>query len=368
MHARARTQPRTHGASVGSQVDFFQEGGGVSIRATWRGPDTHGATWLLRSGDAATPPPPPESKWTMRVYAAPFGLSAMPDVAFCRPVGTVSDLPFVDFGSLADFRKQVKGTPDANYAAELFGAVQVRRAGTYTFCTASDDGSTLRVDGALVVDNGGLHGTVERCGDRALAAGPHRVFVDFFQGGGGVSLRVTWRGPDTGYSPWLLRSDGDVEPRPPLPPSRWDMTVYRSPQPLGAFPSNLAQLPVAGKGEPPYLNFHSSGDLRQYVPGTPDEHYAAVFESRITVRGAGGYRFCTASDDGSWLDVDGDRIIDNGGLHGDVRRCADHALAAGEHHVKVEFFQNGGGASLVVTWQGPDTDNVEWLLRSEPKK
>ena len=353
----------THSA----QVDFFQAGGGVSIRATWRGPDTHGSTWLLRSEDAATPPPPPESKWTMRMYASRAGLSAMPDVAFCKAVGTVSDLPFVDFSSLADFRKYVKATPDANYAGEFFGAVNVRRGGTYTFCTASDDGSTLRVDGRLVVDNGGLHGVIERCGDRALAAGPHRVTVDFFQGGGGVGLRVTWRGPDTGYAPWLLRSDADVEARVALPPSRWEMTVYRSPVEITSMPS-LAQLPVAGTGAPPSLNFHSPADFRQYVPATPDDRFAVVCEGRVTVRGAGNYRFCTTSDDGSDLAVDGARVVDNSGLHGDVRRCGDAALAAGAHTVRVGFFQNGGGASLVVTWQGPDTDNIEWLLRSEPKK
>jgi hypothetical protein len=47
----------------------------------------------------------------------------------------------------------------------------------------ADDGSAARWFGgaaaAQVVDNGGLHGDVERCGRMTLAAGQHRAQVDF---------------------------------------------------------------------------------------------------------------------------------------------------------------------------------------------
>ena len=70
------------------------------------------------------------------------------------------------------------------------------RAGIYTFYTRSDDGSTLSIGDALVVDNDGLHGSVERSGEIALAAGTHPLTVLFFQKGGDIDLEVSWEGPE----------------------------------------------------------------------------------------------------------------------------------------------------------------------------
>ena len=36
-----------------------------------------------------------------------------------------------------------------------------------------------------------------------------------------------------------------------------------------------------------------------------------------------------------------------------VDRTGEIALEAGLHRVRVEFFENGGGAGLVVRWEGP---------------
>ncbi len=70
------------------------------------------------------------------------------------------------------------------------GYVRVDRDGIYRFALASDDGSTLRVGDALVVDHDGPHGASTRRGMIALAKGYHAITVRFFQGGGGRELRV----------------------------------------------------------------------------------------------------------------------------------------------------------------------------------
>jgi len=72
------------------------------------------------------------------------------------------------------------------------GLLEASRDDVYTFALASDDGSTLWVDGVLVVDNDGLHGTVERRGQVALASGAHRVEVRWFNRTGGAELTVKW--------------------------------------------------------------------------------------------------------------------------------------------------------------------------------
>jgi hypothetical protein len=47
------------------------------------------------------------------------------------------------------------------FAFRFTGLLYVDTPGDYTFFTSSDDGSELRLDGALVVANGGLHGDQE---------------------------------------------------------------------------------------------------------------------------------------------------------------------------------------------------------------
>jgi hypothetical protein len=68
--------------------------------------------------------------------------------------------------------------------------VRVARDDVYVFELTSDDGSRLLVDGALVVDNDGLHGPEEKTGDVALAAGWHAIRVEYFNKTGGAALAL----------------------------------------------------------------------------------------------------------------------------------------------------------------------------------
>jgi alpha-L-fucosidase len=70
------------------------------------------------------------------------------------------------------------------------GFVRVPEDGVYAFSTASDDGSRLYIDSSLVVDNDGLHGTLEKSGAVPLAAGFHALRVTFFEKTGGDNLEI----------------------------------------------------------------------------------------------------------------------------------------------------------------------------------
>jgi len=99
---------------------------------------------------------------------------------------------------------------DRLWAATFEGRFDVRAAGAYTFCTNSAKGSDLAVDGALVVDNSGIHTLRKRCGTATLAAGSHDAFVnyfayDFWQNDLDSVCEVTYSGPDTGNSEVLLK-------------------------------------------------------------------------------------------------------------------------------------------------------------------
>lgn len=67
----------------------------------------------------------------------------------------------------------------------------------------------------------------------------------------------------------------------------------------------------------------------------------------------GDYRFAIESNDGSRLFVDGQQIVENGGLH-PMRLAAGGArLRAGEYPIKVEFFQGEGEAGCKALWAPP---------------
>ena len=84
---------------------------------------------------------------------------------------------------------------ETNYAMQWKGNLAVATAGTYTFYTASDDGSALYIDGTRVVNNDGLHAFVEAGGSVSLSAGTHTITAQYFQAGGGQRMVASYQGP-----------------------------------------------------------------------------------------------------------------------------------------------------------------------------
>jgi len=249
--------------------------------------------------------PGPASTWTMRMYSSASPLNDMPDVYSLKLVGTAI-VPLISFHNQYDFERFVPQTPSANYAAVFFGTVTVVKRGIYTFCTTSDDGSSLDVDGSILVENGGLHGAVQRCAARELMPGKHTLKAEMFQAWGGVFFTVTWSGPDTDGRRRLIRSEDSTAPPPP-PPSTWGAVMYASPYDLRNMP-DVSGLTMVGKAIVPFVDFHALEQFREYIAATPARDYAGEFFGKFTIRAAGDYTFCTVSDDGSTFWVDGDQV------------------------------------------------------------
>ncbi len=82
-----------------------------------------------------------------------------------------------------------------NFGIHFAGFIRIEREGEYTFYTTSDDGSKVLIDDKEVVNNDGLHGTMEASGKVTLGSGNHRFDVLYFQRGGGKDLDVSFEGP-----------------------------------------------------------------------------------------------------------------------------------------------------------------------------
>ncbi|MGA1633086.1 MAG: PA14 domain-containing protein, partial [Phycisphaerales bacterium] len=110
---------------------------------------------------------------------------AMPDFASLEPAG----------GAVVD-RVSVASKPrEDEYALRFTGLIEVPATGVYEFFLTSDDGSVLRIDGDLVVDNDGLHSALTKSGTVALEQGLHRFEVGFFEASGQDDVVVEWSGP-----------------------------------------------------------------------------------------------------------------------------------------------------------------------------
>ncbi len=114
--------------------------------------------------------------------------------------GNWQELP--NFGLLTPLRKGTiadVAIPDKNseqdFGVKYDGYVKLPKTGPYTFFLNSDDGSSLYIDGQLVVSNDGQHAPQEASGMVFLTSGFHKIEVTYFQAGGGMALTAGIEGP-----------------------------------------------------------------------------------------------------------------------------------------------------------------------------
>jgi hypothetical protein len=88
-------------------------------------------------------------------------------------------------------------------------------------------------------------------------------------------------------------------------------------------------------------------------PRRRESRFAFLYQGLVEVPETGVYTFWTASDDGSTLDVDAERVVDNDGLHSLQERAGCAALEKGWHRIDLGFFESSGGHALDVWWSGP---------------
>jgi len=115
------------------------------------------------------------------------------------------------FKSVADFDKaspvKTGDTPgfdlsvrqkESNWGIKYHATIQVPKDGVYRFFLSSDDGSTLQVDGKMVVNNDKDHSYKTEKGDAPLAAGLHDIELRMYENSGGFALKLEWESPDAG--------------------------------------------------------------------------------------------------------------------------------------------------------------------------
>jgi hypothetical protein len=85
--------------------------------------------------------------------------------------------------------------PQQEFSVEWNGWLRIDRPGGYAFSTLTDDGSTIAIDGYVVVDNSGVHRATKRTATIAMTPGLHRIVVHFLQATDIYEFHASWTPP-----------------------------------------------------------------------------------------------------------------------------------------------------------------------------
>jgi hypothetical protein len=232
------------------------------------------------------------------------------------------------------------GSPGPGIPADGFSArwtrVQTFEGGLYRFRVTVDDGVRLFVDGALVLDEWRDGGQREVSADRQLAAGQHSLRVEYYERSGVALVRLQWEKVTSTTTP----PSGEG----------WK----------GEYWSNLDLI-----GPPTLTRSDRAIDFNWGTSspgqGIPADSFSARW-TRTAAFDGGLYRFRATVDDGVRLYVDGALVIDEWRDGGQREVTAERQLAAGNHAVRVEYYERSGNAVIQVRWEKatPATTDATW--------
>ncbi len=94
--------------------------------------------------------------------------------------------------------------------------------------------------------------------------------------------------------------------------------------------------------------------LFDLTPRSRDDSFGFVFEGTLIVPRDGRYTFFLHSDDGARITVDGKKVAEHDGIHGDEEEHSGRIeLKKGRVPIRLDYFQAGSGLGLSVAWAGP---------------
>ena len=230
------------------------------------------------------------------------------------------------------------------------GKIRIPKDGSYTFILESDDGSRLFIDGKQIIDHNGLHAMEEKSGDAELKAGDHDLKIEYFENDVDAGCKFSWQPP--GAAKEIVPVTALLHPAA-APPAQAGLLgeYFDIGETLDNFPTISADRKPVVKRVDKTINFEST---QEAFPGTQlvDSFYIR-WTGNLRVPKEGKYTFFLESDDGSRLFIDDNQIVANGGRHHMTEKSGEAELTAGQHTIKIEYFENDVDAGCIFSWQAP---------------
>jgi RHS repeat-associated protein len=246
------------------------------------------------------------------------------------------------------------------FAARWNGYFIPPSSGSYTFGANADDGVRIWVDGKLLLDEWTPTSLSLRYGSSVeLTEGkPVPIKVEFYdQGGPGyMHLHVKGQVPET-----VVKSEWLRTPAAPI-----------------ATPHGLIGSYYAGVDNTVSPDFEkvTKDDARLFVrrldsmvafdwstgppiSSAPADNFLVRWKGYFTPKVSGTYRFGTVADDGSRLEVDGKRVVDNWTDQPATPKWADQTLNLAARKpvaITLDYYEHGGSAGAQLRADGPGID------------
>jgi chitodextrinase/glucose/arabinose dehydrogenase len=236
-----------------------------------------------------------------------------------------------------------------NFSVRWTGQLEAPVTGSYTFATTTDDGVRLWVNGQLLINNWTDHGptTDQATVSLPLTAGQrYDVRLEFYENGGGAVAKLLWAYPG--------------QARQPIPQARLFPDAPTLPGGGGTglraeyFNNRLLTAPAALTRLDGPVDF----DWGNNAPASSvnADNFSVRWTGQLEAPVTGSYTFATTTDDGVRLWVNGQLLINNWTDHGPTTDQATVSLplTAGQRYdVRLEFYENGGGAVAKLLWAYP---------------
>ena len=200
--------------------------------------------------------------------------------------------------------------PKSNFAWAYDGKVRIENGGLYKWCILSSDGSRLTINGAVAVNNDGIHTALKRCADLQMEPGLAGVRVEGFQAVGKATMQLTLRGPDTDNKNIYPESEIYESSRGGGEGGR--VRVFASVHLLVRIP-DMSTLQLLGEAETKRIEMKDASEFDDLIPGS-----CAVCRKGHFCPGA----FPTSSDDPKAREIacPGRRFSSHSGA-ADIRDC-----------------------------------------------
>ncbi|HEV8559728.1 MAG TPA: PA14 domain-containing protein [Actinophytocola sp.] len=127
-----------------------------------------------------------------------------------------------------------------------------------------------------------------------------------------------------------------------VPAGPWNASYYDN--------MTLTGTPVLSRTDPK-IDFN--WDQGAPDPAMPDNHFSVRW-TKNQYFGAGRYKFTTVSDDGVRLYIDNKRVIDHWEGQSSTAWTYTADLGEGNHSLKLEYFEGGGAAVAMLTWDATE--------------
>ena len=280
------------------RMDYVEWYGGALAKLTW-------ATALEQGTDS----------YQAQYWNMPPGVNAIPSTSpeLARDEDSVDH----DWGA---------GSPGSAINADRFAARWTRTLnvapGVFKFSVTADDGARLYVDGAPVVDRWIDEGPSTYTAVIPLDGGPHHIVMEYYESGGGAVAKLKF-----------------TQVAEPLPDTAWHGRYWNTSDP---------GLPVVPATPPDLERDDEAIDFNwgNGSPGAPinSDRFVASWTKHVELS-PGIYRFSGVRDDGVRVYVDNVPVVDEW-TYGDVPYSVDKVVTGGEHDLRVDYFEFGGGAEV----------------------